>query len=557
MRLFCYYAFCSVKNQLRRLFKTWVAVFLLVCLLFGFLVGFGAAFLGDLIDGETPDEEITDELPGDEIEGELPEDEWVEEEWTEEDTRAVMIFVELAIGGVILVIFAWEILSSDKSGSLVFLPADVNLLFPSPMKPQSVLLFRLMTQIGAMLAVGIYMLFQLPNLTENMGLSLGAALLLILAFLLLIIFSKLVHVLLYTLGATHPRVRQYIRPGLIALLVLVAGSFYLSMGEGQDPFTAADAFFNAPLSRLIPIWGWLKGLCMYSIEGNFLGVGLSLAALVAAAVLLIWVIWHLRADFYEDAMAKTAETAELQAAVNEGRTVMATRKKDRSDRLVRDGLRHGFGANVYFFKAMYNRFRFAHFRVLTKTSETYLVVAVGLSLFLRFVLEMPNLTVVMLALSGMVFFRSLGNPLSEDTQRESFYMVPAPAHAKMLWSLLGGVTNCLLDLLPATLLALLISGGSPLEALGFLAVAVSVDWYATNVSAFIDLSLPTSLDKTVKTLIGVMFVYFGLLPDVALMAIGFAFGAVPLFSAVTAVVNVMIGAIVFAFSPLFVEYGRR
>ena len=543
MKLFFYYAFCSVKNQLRRLFKTWVAVFLLVCVLFGVMIGFGAALLEDAFGGESPDDEIVEDLP--------------EEEWTEQELAEVMDFVELAVGGVILVLFAWEILSSDKSGSLVFLPADVNLLFPSPMKPQSVLLFRLMTQIGALLVAGIYMLFQLPNLTMNLGLSLPAGLLLILAFCLLIIFSKLIHLLLYTLGATHPQVRRYIRPALIGLLLLVAGGYYLSMNGVQDPFYSANAYFNAPISRLIPVWGWLKGLCMYSIEGNFLAAGLSLAALLAAGGLLVYVIWHLRADFYEDAMAKTAETAELQQAVNEGRTVFATRKKDRPDRLRRDGMRHGWGASVYFFKAMYNRFRFAHFRVLTKTAETYLVLAAGLALLLRFAFSITDPTAVMLLLGGMVFFRSLGNPLSEDTQRESFYTVPASAHAKVLFSLLGGTVNCLLDLLPALLATGLILSVNPLVLLGWLAVIVTVDWYATNVSAFIDLSLPTSLDKTIKAVIAIMFVYFGLLPDVALIVLGLALGALPLFAMLAAAVNLVIGTVVFAFTPLFIERGRK
>ena len=48
MKLFFYYAFCSVKNQLRKLFKTWVAIFFAVCLLFGVLIGLGAAALDEL-----------------------------------------------------------------------------------------------------------------------------------------------------------------------------------------------------------------------------------------------------------------------------------------------------------------------------------------------------------------------------------------------------------------------------------------------------------------------------------------------------------------------------
>ena len=43
MRLFLYYALHSVKNQLKKLFKTWVLIFIVVCMLIGGLIGFGAA----------------------------------------------------------------------------------------------------------------------------------------------------------------------------------------------------------------------------------------------------------------------------------------------------------------------------------------------------------------------------------------------------------------------------------------------------------------------------------------------------------------------------------
>lgn len=547
MRLFCYYAFCTVKNQLRRLLKTWVAVFLLVCVLFGVLIGVGASLLEDAVGGDTPGEdEIIEELP--------------DEPWTEEDTAAALGYAELIIGGLCLALFCWEILGADKNGSLVFLPADVNLLFPSPLQPQSMLLFRLMTQLGTMLLAGLYLLFQIPNLTGELGLSLLSGLFLALALVLLLTLSKLLHVLLYTLGGTHPRVRRGIRPALFGLLLLVGLGYLLTMqerGAESDPLAAALAYFNAPLSRCIPLWGWLKGLCLYGMEGNYPAALLSLAALLLSGAGLIWVIWHLKADFYEDALAKADETAALTQAATEGGTAMAPRKKDRSDRLQRDGLRHGRGANAYFFKAMYNRFRFAHAHVLTKTAETYLLVGAALACSLRFAFETREASVVMLVLGAMVFFRSLGDPLAEDIERESFFMVPEPAHAKLFFSLLAGLAQCLMDLLPAVLVAGVILAANPAVLLAWLGVIVTVDWYATNVMVFIGLSLPTSLDKTIRTVIAIMFIYFGLIPDIALLAVGLVLGPLPLYAALAAAFNVLVGAVVFAFSPLFIERGRR
>ena len=57
MRLFGYYAWHSFINQLRKLFKTWVLIFLVVCMAIGALIGVGAAMLDDAAGG---DEEIVE-----------------------------------------------------------------------------------------------------------------------------------------------------------------------------------------------------------------------------------------------------------------------------------------------------------------------------------------------------------------------------------------------------------------------------------------------------------------------------------------------------------------
>ena len=195
MKLFFYYAFCSVKNQLRKLFKTWVAVFFAICILFGVVIGLGAAFIEDLAD--IPDEEMP---PEEEVQ---PDDElYPEKEMTEEDIAQMMQVIELIAGGVILLVFVFNSLSADKNGCAVFLQADVNLLFSSPMKPQSVLLFRLMTQIGTSLVLSIYLLFQVPNLVFNLGVPLLGAISVIFTWGLVLILSKLLQVLLYTLSST-------------------------------------------------------------------------------------------------------------------------------------------------------------------------------------------------------------------------------------------------------------------------------------------------------------------------------------------------------------------
>ncbi len=541
MKLFCYYALHSFKNQLKKLFKTWMLVFLLACVLFGAVIGIFAATVEDAMVGDdASDEELVEEVP---------------DEADEIPPEILPGLIELISGGVILLILVTHVMGADKNGSAIFLPADVTLLFASPMKPQSVLLFRLMTQLGVMLGSTIYLLFQLPNLILNIGMTPWQAVGLMAALLLTLGMGKLLQVLFYVLTATFPKCKKYFRKGLYALLLLVAGSFILyQRNSGTDYFTASMAFFNHKVTRFIPLWGWLKALLVCVMNGSVVGICLSIFAILAGGAGLVYIIWHIKADFYEDAMAKSEETAELQeVAQAESSTGFVQRKKARSEKLRRDGLRHGWGASAFFFRAMYNRFRFAHLGIFTKTSETYLVAAVGISALCKFAIGVNGVVPVVLVLSFLAFYRTLGNPLQEDTSKDFFRIIPESAGKKLFWSILSGTVTCLMDLIPAMTAVLLFFPGNPLPLLAWMVFILSIDFYGTNVTAFIDLSTPSNAGKILKQLIAILFIYFGLLPDAISIVVGYTSGNLGLGALVAAIINFAIGGLFLALSPLFLE----
>ena len=544
MRLFGYYALHTFKNQLKKLFKTWVLVFLLVCILMGVAIGLIAALVDGGEDGDLP--------PEGEIAGELEE---TDPDGPPDIDKAAPV-LELAAGALVMVIFFFYALNADKNGSAIFQPADVNLLFPSPMRPQSVLMFRLATQMGVGILGGVYMLFQLPNLTLNLGLSLWAALALMAAWCLTVIFGVLIQLALYTLSATYPAVKRNLRRGLYLLVAVIAVAFILfAARSGEGWLAAADRFFNAPVTRFIPFWGWIKGFAAFAVRGNVTGALLSLLALVIGGGALIYVIWNIKADFYEDAMAKSEERAEILAAAQSDSTgVVVRRKKDRGEKLLRDGLDRGRGANVYFWKAMYNRRRFAHLGFLTKTMETYIAAALLVAAVCRFAVHTDALVPVALTVGALAFFRSLGNPLAQDTGMGFFLLIPESTWAKLFWSLMGSTACCAMDVLPAMVLGTLVGGGNLLAALLAVPVIVSVDFYATTVGTFIGLSVPVSAGKMLKQIIQVMFVYFGLLPDVVIAVVGMTvFHNTPLAVLCAAACNIVLGLVFFALSPVFID----
>lgn len=545
MRLFGYYALHSFINQVRKIFKTWVLIFILACALIGGLIGYGAARISEAAE-QNAEAEIEESVE--------PEEE--EPSYFEAQGIGRMEMIELITGVVILALLAYEALSADRNGSKIFLPADVPLLFASPMKPQSVLLFRLMTQLGTAVFLAIYLMLQIPNLM-NAGLSFWAAIAAILTLCLTIVVGKFLQVLLYLLCSAHPWLKDNLRRIIYVLLgLLFLGYLAFWKTGGGDWLSAAVGFFCARATRYVPLWGWLKGFFLFAAEGDAGNMLLCLALVALSIALLFWANSRVRADFYEDAMAKSEETAELLARTQrqqEGGVAFKQRKKDRSDKLRRDTMRRGQGANVFFYKSLYNRFRFAHLGIFTKTTETYLFAAVGVWALCRYVFEVDAELPVVLTLAGLAFFRALGNPLEEDTKMGFFIMIPESMWAKLFYSLLGGTVNCVLDALIAMIAAVPLTGMSPLTALAWLVFIASVDFYSTTVGVFIALSVPVSAGKLVKQFAQILFIYFGLLPDIAIMAIGIVMGYTAMAAIASAVLNLVLGLIFFSLSPLFLE----
>lgn len=206
---------------------------------------------------------------------------------------------------------------------------------------------------------------------------------------------------------------------------------------------------------------------------------------------------------------------------------------------------------------MYNRFRFAHFRIFTKTAETYLVTGVLASLAVHFLFDAKSPILPFAAIAVLSFFRSLGNPLEEDTKMDYFILIPEGIWAKLWYSLLGGIANCALDLLPGIIVSCIILKANPITALLWFLLIITLNFYSTSVGAFIDFSVPTSAGKLVKNLVQILFIYFGLLPDLACIALAALFSQIWIGTIIAIILNCVIGGLFFIISPVFLTNGRK
>lgn len=546
MKLFLYYAFCSVKNQIKKLFRSWVIIFLLVCVLVGGVIGGVIGIVAaDIEDGNTEN--------GGAESGEAEPSE--EEPIFDFDTEDAVALIECAVAVITLIVFFFGVFNADKSGSSIFSMPDVNLLFSAPMKPQSVLLFKLTTQIFLLLFASVYLAIQVPTLVAELKLGAFVGAVMVFAWILILVYQRLINIFLYILASMSARVKKMLLPTSVGALAVLAVAYLFCYRSTGSCIEAAKVLFANPASRCIPIYGWIKGAVAWAAEGKIFLSVVALLLLFGGAFAFAFGIWHMKPDFYEEALSKSQKTAEALTSAQSG--TVAKRSKERPDRIERDGMKHGCGANVFFFKSLYNRKRFAYLGFFTKTSVLYLVLAVGVALILRISAKTSSFIPIGLGLCVIVFLRSMGDPLASDMEKSCFVTVPASAHEKILWSLLSGSVDCALDTLPAVVLSAAVLGASPLSAFAFWLLALSIDFYAENAMLFTELTLPASVALQIKQMVTVLFIYFGLIPIAAVLLIGFIVGLFEPFIFIASAAALVIGTVFFCISPLFLERGRK
>ncbi len=548
-----YYFLHTFFNSIRKLFRTWFAIYLAICIIFGAAVGLGAGVLFSSIekDASQPEQGQTQE----DIEQTEEPAELIPEEGAEKQAEWGTAILEMATGAVVLAWLLISVYTSEKGSMNIFTMPDVYFLFTAPVKPQSVLLFRVLLQMGLTLISTVYIAFQIPNFVMNLGMDPNFAAVLLLLWVFVLILGKLLSVFTYTLTATHPQLQRYVRP-LVYLMLLILFAAYggLVLLEKHSYWEAAQILFASPWQRLIPVIGWAKGLAVYIPAGQILPAALCAAGLAASVVLFAWLIWRMKADFYEDAMESAAKQQALIEAANAGKQA---KSKKRPEKIRREGELYGRGCGVFFTKTLYVRRRMAKFGIFSGTGLTYLFLCLLTASALRFFFHYENLNVVAGILLMAIFIRNYNSPIAGEIGCHYLAMAPDSAVKKLGCVIFSGNVECLLDLLPGFLLAALLLQASPLPVLLWLLLFITLDFFASAAGLFIEMLMPAMVVPAIRTAMAFMIKAVVSMLGAGLLIAAGVMLSLPVGIFLAVAWNLLLGIPLFFLGTLFLHTGRR
>lgn len=549
MRLWAYYAGHTFVNSIKKIFRSKVIATIILVIVFAMMFGFIGGIVGSTIENQIDsnqqvEESVEEQEKLDEIEAAVEE---------KIDMAVVQKAVYAGVFALTTIIVLWGIYTGTKKGSDIFLMADVNLLFTAPMKPQSVLLFRLTFQMLAVLVGSIYIFFQIPNLMINLNLGIEEVMIVVFAYLLLIVIQRIISVFSYTFVSTHEKMKDYVFPFIIGVAVFLSawvGIAFLS--NGKDVMATLDATLCHPFVKYIPLIGWFCEMVQCVFTGEYLTALIYMGVTLLTIVVFTYIIWHLKADFYEDAMAGAQKREEVLLAAKEGRK---TATKERSKRIQRNMELKGEGASVFLTKAVYNRRRFAKFGIVSNMMLLYAGIAAIVCVFCIKALEIYSFAAVALILGFVLYFRNMGNPIAEETKMNWLFLVPENPFKKVFFAMMAGTYETAMDLLPVFVVVGIVMKESPFVVVAWLIALLTMDFMLSGLGMLLEALLPASAMDVVKSMIQMIFKMLALLAIVISYLVGWLLLGECFAIGINVVINVIGGGILFLLYPSLLHKG--
>lgn len=356
------------------------------------------------------------------------------------------------VGGITVLALGFlmfQLYRATKKNVSFFKMADVNLLFPSPVKPENLLIYymgrSILPALGGSLLFIIYGASQMAN---KIDLSASNILFLILGFSLFFFMISPLRFLIYTLH-TRYGVMEYIKNGIIALSVLLGGMILIPGLMAEKFWQGMFSWISSPWFDFFPIVGWSKGIMSFLSHGNWI---LSLA-FVGLYVLGYFVVLRLvlnSAGYYYEDVLEATQTNEEQQQKAKGKKEASEGNFSLNSKKQLALPDFGVGAKAFYWRSYVHSSRqdfHPFFGIYSIVMVVLGIVFAVLSNFDWFTHKILN--AYLLLLIGFYFLTGVSRASIGDLKKPYFFLIPASWTSK-LWNIIK------LDLMQIELFALVL-----------------------------------------------------------------------------------------------------
>lgn len=327
-------------------------------------------------------------------------------------------------------------------GGSIFNLSDATMLFTAPIRPQTILFYGLLRQMGASLLVGFFLLFQYANLHNLYNITVLQMIVLLILYGCAIFLGQVAAMMLYAFTSHDQRRQRLCRAvlsGVYALCGLWLAARCLPFGlEGFGARAVAQA--TGGFLYAVPVGGWLGLAAKGALVGDWglAAQGVGLCVLLTA--ILLRLLFCMDPDYYEDVLKSAEISYSAISAKKEGTMREAL---PANIKVGKTGLRGGWGSSAFFRKHLLENRRSRKF-ILPANSLLFAVITV---IFCVFTKNGGLLPTFLMATYLQLFSAMTTGRFNYELTRPYLYLVPEPALKKLLWALAETMPSMVLDAL--------------------------------------------------------------------------------------------------------------
>ncbi|MGI6085528.1 MAG: putative ABC exporter domain-containing protein [Acetivibrionales bacterium] len=347
--------------------------------------------------------------------------------------------------GIITLVFIFMYYSTFKlgidKGSTYFRMADISFAFTAPIKPNHVLLYGFIKQIGGTLLFLFIAVCQIPNLKNNFELKPYGTWMILLAAIFYALSYPLISMVFYSWATKKAGRKKLLKRIIDASALCLVALTLLSLAQTRNFVETLGNIFGSPVVKYFPIIGWTSSIANASLNGftsEFqVGTAGMLMLIIGASVTL----YRMNLDYYEDVLEGAEYVEAAMKAKREGRNMMFNLK-------VKEGVKQklsGTGAGAIFSKHLLELRKTAYFLFFDRASITVIVAALVFRLIIPDETQILSLATILFFSLYMLMLVHMQGRLNSEMEKHYIFLIPASSYEKLFFATLGEHTKNLFD----------------------------------------------------------------------------------------------------------------
>ena len=339
--------------------------------------------------------------------------------------------------GLYSVIFVLISKNGFHNGASMFTMQDVNLIFTSPLKQNTVLSFGLVQQLGRSLMLGFFILFQSGTVCATYGVGFETLIYILIGYGVTVFLAQMTAMVIYSFTSSDEKKHRAVKSAYTAIIgAFVAYALYLAYSAGGLNLQNIIAVTQTPIARVFPVSGMVSLAVCGAIDGRVQHILFGIGYCVAFWMIYRLAIKFINGDYYEDVLKSTEVSFSAIAARKEGKASENAPKNIKTGKI---GLTKGKGASAIAYKHKIENRRSRTFILSTAS-----LVVVAFTIVTAFVFRSQPIAVFGMSIYMMTMTIVTGR-WAKELGYPYIYMIPESSYKKLLYMIKGEIPTTILE----------------------------------------------------------------------------------------------------------------